>query len=127
MKKYILLFALALIGSSSFLQDVPFEKDLTTSYDLAEKVKVPVEEIGESCPSCKSPLVLRTGKFGKFIACSTFPACKYTRQFLEKIEIPCPKCGGAMVVKKSRSGKTFYGCGNYPACNFAAWKKEDIK
>ncbi len=106
---------------------VPFEKDLTTSYDLAEKVKVPVEEIGESCPSCKSPLVLRTGKFGKFIACSTFPACKYTRQFLEKIDIPCPKCGGAMVVKKSRSGKTFYGCGNYPACNFAAWKKEDIK
>ncbi len=106
---------------------VPFEKDLNTSYDVAEKVKVPVEEIGEACPNCKNPLVLRTGKFGKFIACSTFPVCKYTRQFLEKIEIPCPKCGGAMVVKKSRSGKTFYGCGNYPTCNFAAWKKEDIK
>ena len=106
---------------------VPFEKDLATSYDIAEKVKSPVEETGEACPMCKSPLVLRTGKFGKFIACSTFPACKYTRQFLEKIEIPCPKCAGAMVVKKSRSGKTFYGCSTYPACNFAAWKKEDIK
>lgn len=105
----------------------PFEKDLTTSYDIAEKVQIPVEEFGEPCPSCKSPLVLRTGKFGKFIACSTFPACKYTRQFLEKIEIPCPRCGSAMVVKKSRSGKTFYGCSSYPACNFAAWKKEDIK
>lgn len=106
---------------------IPFEKDLTTSYDIAEKVQIPVEEFGEPCPSCKSPLVLRTGKFGKFIACSTFPACKYTRQYLEKIEIPCPKCGSAMVVKKSRSGKTFYGCSSYPACNFAAWKKEDIK
>lgn len=105
----------------------PFEKDLTTSYDLAEKVKIPVEEIGEACPLCKNPLVMRTGKFGKFIACSTFPACTYTRQFLEKIEIPCPKCGSAMVVKKSRSGKTFYGCSSYPTCNFAAWKKEDIK
>jgi DNA topoisomerase I len=105
----------------------PFEKDLQTSYDIAEKVKVPVETLDEACPTCKNPLVLRTGKFGKFIACSTFPACTYTRQFVEAIEIPCPRCQSTMVVKKSRSGKTFYGCSTYPACNFAAWKKEDIK
>lgn len=105
----------------------PFERDLTTSYDVAEKVKIPVEELGEPCPDCKNPLVIRVGKFGKFIACSTFPACKYTRQYLDKIDIPCPRCGNAIVVKKSRKGKTFYGCSNYPACNFAAWKKEDIK
>ncbi|OGG30451.1 DNA topoisomerase I [Candidatus Gottesmanbacteria bacterium RIFCSPLOWO2_01_FULL_46_9] len=105
----------------------PFARDLATTYDVAEKVAVPVEELGEPCPTCGHPLVIRVGRYGKFVACSTFPACKYTRQFLEKIDIKCPRCGGDMVVKKSRKGKTFYGCGNYPTCNFAAWKKEDIK
>jgi len=106
---------------------VPFARDLETTYDTAEKVAVPVEELGEACPTCGHPLVIRVGRYGKFVACSTFPACKYTRQFAEKIDIKCPRCGGDMVVKKSRKGKTFYGCGNYPTCNFAAWKKEDIK
>lgn len=105
----------------------PFAKDLALTYDVAEKVKVPVEELGEACPTCNHPLVIRVGRYGKFIACSTFPACKYTRQFAEKIDMKCPRCGGDIVVKKSRKGKTFYGCGNYPTCNFAAWKKEDIK
>jgi DNA topoisomerase-1 len=104
-----------------------FSKDIETTYDVAEKVISPVEQTDEKCPDCGNPLVLRVGKFGKFIACSTFPACKYTRQHLEKIEIPCPRCGNDIVVKKSRKGKTFYGCSNYPVCNFAAWKKEDIK
>jgi len=105
----------------------PFSKDLDLTYDTAEKVKAPVEETDEVCPTCGHPLVIRVGRYGKFIACSTFPACKYTRQFAEKIDIKCPRCGGDMVVKKSRRGKTFYGCSNYPKCNFAAWKKEDIK
>ncbi len=105
----------------------PFEKDLTTSYDTAEKVKVAVEELGEPCPTCGHPLVIRVGRYGKFVACSTFPACKYTRQYAEKIDMKCPRCGGDIVIKKSRRGKTFYGCSNYPTCNFAAWKKEDIK
>lgn len=104
-----------------------FEKELTNSYDTAEKVKVAVEELDEACPTCKNPLVLRMGRYGKFVACSTFPACKYTRQFAEKIDIKCPRCGGDMIVKKSRRGKVFYGCSNYPTCTFAAWKKEDIK
>jgi len=105
----------------------PFSKNLDLTYDVAEKVKAVVEEIGESCPTCGHPLVMRIGRFGKFIACSTFPACKYTRQYSEKIDMKCPRCGGDMVIKKSRKGKTFYGCGNWPKCNFAAWKKEDIK
>jgi DNA topoisomerase-1 len=105
----------------------PFARDLAVTYDTAEKVAAPVEDLGEACPTCGHPLVIRVGRYGKFVACSTFPACKYTRQFLEKIDIKCPRCGGDMVVKKSRKGKTFYGCGNYPTCNFAAWKKEDIK
>ncbi len=105
----------------------PFAKDLDVTYDTAEKVKTPVEEIGEACPTCGHPLVIRIGRYGKFIACSTFPACKYTRQYLEKIDMKCPRCGGDIVVKKSRKGKTFYGCSNYPKCNFSIWKKEDIK
>jgi len=105
----------------------PFEKDLNAAYEKAEKVKVAEEVIDEKCPDCGNPLVIRMGRFGKFIACSTFPACKYTRQFSEKIDMKCPRCGGDIVIKKTRRGKTFYGCSNYPTCNFAAWKKEDIK
>lgn len=104
-----------------------FEKDLQNSYDLAEKVKVVEEKLGEACPNCKGDLVIKAGRYGKFIACSNFPTCKYTHQYLEKINISCPNCGGEMVVKKTKRGKTFYGCSNYPTCTFAAWKKEDIK
>lgn len=105
----------------------PFEKDLNAAYDKAEKVKIVEEVIDEKCPDCGNPLVIRMGRFGKFIACSTFPACKYTRQFAEKIDMKCPKCGGDIVIKKTRRGRTFYGCSNYPTCDFAAWKKEDIR
>ncbi len=105
----------------------PFEKDLNAAYDQADKVKIAEEVIDEKCPDCGNPLVIRMGRFGKFIACSTFPACKYTRQFAEKIDMKCPRDGGDIVIKKTRRGKTFYGCSNYPTCTFAAWKKEDIK
>jgi len=105
----------------------PFAEAIARTMETAEKVKAPVEELDEKCPECGNTLVIRTGKFGKFIACSNFPTCKYTRQKLETIDMKCPKCGGDIVVKKTRFGKTFYGCSNYPTCTFAAWKKEDIK
>ncbi len=105
----------------------PFEKDLDAAYAQADQVKIAEEVIDEKCPDCGNPLVVRMGRFGKFIACSTFPACKYTRQFAEKIDMKCPTDGGDIVIKKTRRGKTFYGCSNYPKCTFAAWKKEDIK
>lgn len=106
----------------------PFSGDLDQAYQIAEKVKMPVETLEEKCPECGSPLVVRTGRYGKFIACSTFPSCKYSRQLVEKIDKKCPRCGGDIIIKKSRNrGKIFYGCGNYPTCTFAAWKKEDIK
>ena len=105
----------------------PFSLSIDETYKQAEKVKIPVEKLDEACPDCGNPLVLRMGRYGKFVACSTFPKCRYTRQFAEKIDMKCPKCGGDIVIKKSRRGKTFYGCSNYPTCTFAAWKKEDIK
>lgn len=105
----------------------PFAKRLEETYTEATKVKMPEETINEACPQCGSPLVIRIGRYGKFIACSTFPKCDYTRQLVTKIDQKCPRCGGDIVIKKSRRGKTFYGCSNYPKCTFAAWRKEDIK
>ncbi len=111
---------------SAFWQ--PFAADLEKTYETATKVQVPVEELDETCPKCNvGKLVIRTGRYGKFIACSTFPKCKYTRAIVEKIDMKCPRDGGDIVIKKSKRGKTFYGCRNWPKCNFAAWKKEDIK
>ncbi len=104
----------------------PFAEGLEMAYEKAEKVSLPAETIDEKCPKCASPLVIRIGRYGKFIACSTFPKCDYTRQFAEKIDMKCPRCGGDIVLKKSRRGKMFYGCSNWPSCTFAAWKKEDI-
>jgi DNA topoisomerase-1 len=105
----------------------PFIQAVETTLKTAEKIKSPVEETDEACPLCTAPVVIRTGRYGKFYACSTFPACKYTKQKPETIDMKCPRCSGDIVVKKTRRGKTFYGCGNYPTCTFAAWKKEDIK
>lgn len=93
----------------------------------AERIKIATETTGEKCPDCGSDLVVRTGRFGKFISCSTFPECKFTKPFVEETQLPCPKDNGKIVVKKTRKGRKFYGCSNYPNCTFAAWKLEDIK
>jgi DNA topoisomerase-1 len=105
----------------------PFAETLEKTYQDAERVKMAEEVLEEKCPLCGNFLVIRIGKYGKFVACTTFPTCTYTRQHVEKIDMKCPKCGGDIVIKKSRRGKMFFGCGNYPKCTFAAWKKEDIK
>jgi DNA topoisomerase-1 len=105
----------------------PFIAKIEETYKNVAKVKMTEEVLDEKCPKCGNPLVVRIGKFGKFIACTTYPKCDYTRQLVEKIDMKCPRCGGDIIIKKSRMGKTFYGCSNYPKCNFAAWRKEDIK
>ena len=94
----------------------------------AEHVKLPeAEPIGEDCPNCGQALVLKNGRFGSFIACSGYPDCKYTRPILEKIGIKCPKCGetegGEVVKRRSRNGRTFYGCSKYPNCDYVSWNQ----
>ncbi|MBI2003261.1 MAG: topoisomerase DNA-binding C4 zinc finger domain-containing protein, partial [Candidatus Wildermuthbacteria bacterium] len=79
------------------------------------------------CPKCSSPVVIRTGRFGRFYACSAFPKCKHTEP-LENAQantgISCPSCKkGTIVSKKTRKGKIFYACNQYPACDFALWDK----
>jgi DNA topoisomerase-1 len=95
----------------------PFEKSLESAAELMEKVKVE-EATDEVCPKCGRPMVIKFGRFGKFIACSGYPECKTTKPFLVKVGVKCPECGGELVVKKSKKKRTFYGCSNYPKCNF---------
>jgi len=105
----------------------PFEKELDKVKD-AKRVKIETEKTGEKCPDCKKgDVVIRTGRFGKFLSCSTFPDCKFTKPFVEKTNLKCPRDGGDIVIKKTKKGRKFYGCSNYPKCDFAAWKLEDIK
>lgn len=104
----------------------PFEKKLAL-VGGAERVKIAVEETDEKCPNCGKNLVVRTGKFGKFLACIGFPSCKFTKPFVEQTNLICPKDQGKIVIKKTKKGRKFYGCANYPNCTFAVWKLEDIK
>jgi DNA topoisomerase-1 len=101
-----------------------FEKEVALASDQAERVKVEAEKTGEKCPECKEgDLVVRLGRFGKFISCARFPECKYKGKLLEKAGFACPLCGGEGVVKKTRTGRKFYGCTNYPKCKWAGWKR----
>lgn len=83
------------------------------------------EKVGEKCPECGKELVVRKSKYGSFIACSGYPDCKYIKkEEVKVVEIcDCPKCGGKIVEKKTRRGKVFYGCNNYPKCKYALWDK----
>lgn len=100
-----------------------FEPLVKTAFSEMEK-KEP-EKTGESCPLCNSPLVIRKGKYGDFTACSNYPECKYIKKEEKKIiEIcDCPNCDGKIVERKTKRGKIFYGCNNFPKCNTAFWDK----
>jgi DNA topoisomerase-1 len=104
----------------------PFSKKVEATQDTAERVKVATEEIEEPCPTCGNGLVVRFGRFGKFISCSTYPDCKYTRPFVTKVEGQlCPKDGGQVILRKTKKGRPFYGCSNYPKCDWASWTKPE--
>ena len=100
-----------------------FEDRVKNAFTDMEK-KAP-EETGESCPECGSPLVVRKGKYGAFVACSNYPECKHIKkEEKEVVEImDCPLCDGKIVEKPTRRGKVFYGCTHYPKCKFATWDK----
>ena len=89
---------------------------------LTQKVQQkPPVVLDEMCPKCGKPMLQRDGQYGEFIACSGYPKCKYVKQ--ELLEAPCPKCGGDVAVRKTRRGDTFYGCVNYPKCDFSSNQK----
>ena len=104
-----------------------FYKDFDKLYKKAEdslegkRVKVPDEETDVICDKCGRKMVVKSGRYGKFLACPGYPECKNTKPMPEdEVKQPCPKCGGKLVKKTSKKGKKFYGCSNYPECDFAA-------
>ena len=103
-----------------------FEPTLDNAFKNMDKKEA--EETGEKCPECGNPLVIRTGKYGKFTACSNYPTCKYIKKEEKKtVEIcKCPECDGTIVEKRTKKGKIFYGCNNYPKCKYATWDKPKI-
>ncbi|MBA7484888.1 DNA topoisomerase 1 [subsurface metagenome] len=98
---------------------IPFEKDLENASQRMEKIKLPDELTEETCPQCSKPLAIKIGRYGKFLACSGYPECKYTKPFQIKIGVKCPQCGSELIERLSRKKRTFYGCSNYPNCRFA--------
>jgi DNA topoisomerase I len=120
----------------------PFAKTLESAASLVERVEIadePSDEVcgcegtcGEACverlkdeskTTCDRMMVIKLGRFGKFLACSGFPECRNTRTLVTRIGVICPKCGGDVIEKKTRKGRTFYGCINFPACDFASWQR----
>lgn len=99
----------------------PFEKQVKEKETVIEKINTTVE-LDEKCPECGKNLLIRTGRFGKFKACSGFPDCRYTEQIKTEVGVPCPICGEALTARRTKRGKTFFGCSGYPKCKFALWQ-----
>ncbi len=102
---------------------LPFSRAVEKAEKAIPEIKQEPEPIGRKCPQCGGELVIRWGRYGKFIGCANFPKCRYTEPWLEKIGVKCPKCGGEIVERRTRRGRIFYGCANYPECDFTSWKR----
>jgi DNA topoisomerase-1 len=103
----------------------PFEEALHEAQDKMERVKVE-EATDEKCEQCGRPMVIKTGRFGRFLSCSGFPECRNSRPLVKKTGVNCPECGGDLVERRARKGgprSTFYGCSNYPTCSFTVNSK----
>ncbi|AND85054.1 type I DNA topoisomerase [Clostridium tyrobutyricum] len=102
-----------------------FFKPLKKSIDIAEKevAKITIEDkvTDIKCDKCGRFMVIKHGRFGDFLACPGYPECKNTKPIVEELDVQCPKCGGKIVLKRSRKGRKFYGCSNYPDCDFVSW------
>lgn len=101
----------------------PFAVTVAKAQAEMPVTKTGPEPIGRACPECGKELVIRYGRYGKFISCSGFPDCRHTEAWLEKIGVTCPKDGGEVVSRKTRKGRIFFGCANYPTCDFTSWKR----
>jgi DNA topoisomerase-1 len=101
----------------------PFDAEVKIAQAEMPVTKTGPEPIGRACPECGKELVIRYGRYGKFISCSGFPECRHTEPWLQKIGVECPKDHGDLVERKTRKGRTFFGCANYPTCDFTSWKR----
>jgi DNA topoisomerase-1 len=101
----------------------PFSAALNEAHTLVEEVQIADEVTDVVCDQCGRNMVIKWGRFGKFLACPGFPECKHTKPLLVEIGVQCPQCAGTVVERKSRHGRTFYGCSRYPDCAFTSWEK----
>ncbi|OQB23665.1 MAG: DNA topoisomerase 1 [Firmicutes bacterium ADurb.Bin182] len=101
----------------------PFDETVKAASANIDKVVIADVVSDIPCDKCGTMMVYKTGRFGKFLACPNFPSCRNTKPILEKLDVNCPKCGSALIKQRSKRGKTFYGCGKYPECDFVSWDK----
>jgi DNA topoisomerase-1 len=94
----------------------PFRKDESGKIEVVKQ-----EEVHENCPQCGGAMVVKSGKFGRFLACSSYPDCKYTKSMSIGMKCPNPGCTGDVTERRTGKGRVFYGCTRYPACTFASW------
>ncbi|MBQ7498518.1 MAG: type I DNA topoisomerase, partial [Selenomonas sp.] len=99
----------------------PFEETLEKADEAIGHVELPVEVSDVQCDLCGRMMVVKQGRFGKFLACPGFPECRNTKPLLKDTGVSCPKCGGRIVERRTRRGRTFYGCENYPECDYNTW------
>lgn len=104
-----------------------FYSPLIECIEIAEKeiAKITIEDkvTDVKCDKCGRNMVIKHGRFGNFLACPGYPECKNTKPIVEEIDVPCPLCGGKILVRKSKKGRRFYGCSNYPECKFVSWSE----
>lgn len=102
----------------------PLEGKIGKVEKNAKRVKIETEKLGKKCPDCKEgELVIRIGRFGKFVSCSRFPDCKHTEKYIEKVGVKCPDCKeGDVIIKRTGKGRKFFGCTRYPECKYASWR-----
>lgn len=110
---------------SNFYPDL--EEAVNRAKEELESVKIADEVTEEICELCGRNMVIKYGPHGKFLACPGFPDCKNTKPYLEKIGVPCPKCGGNVVIKKTKKGRRFFGCEHNPDCDFLSWQKPSVQ
>ncbi|WP_079525185.1 type I DNA topoisomerase [Solibacillus isronensis] len=101
-----------------------FEPRVKYADEVMEKIEIKDEPAGEDCEKCGSPMVFKLGRYGKFMACSNFPDCRNTKAIVKPIDVKCPSCEtGEIVERKSKTKRIFYGCNQYPECDFVSWDK----
>lgn len=99
-----------------------FKEDVAKAEAEMEELEVKDQETDELCEVCGRNMVIKAGRFGRFLACPGFPDCRTTKPLLQTIDVPCPQCGGQVVQLRSKKGRWFYGCKNHPDCDFRSWK-----
>jgi DNA topoisomerase-1 len=113
------------INWRQLLQDFygPFIETISRVEKEAERVKVPEEITDIACENCGAPMAVKHGRFGSFLGCTKFPECRTTRPITKEIGVACPLCEKPVVERKTKTGRMFYGCSDYPTCNFISWNK----